>query len=199
MFDIGNLVVEAEHAITHRRLQAYGVANELTGRFFDADTLDFSRGKLTPLEFYAKLAPKGITVTLEQAKKAFQKHIYAVDWEVVDVLEILRDTIPRRDLGFLTDCNVWQVERVEGPEGLIRLDHYSDTIFRSCEIGMIKHDEGLFPYVTQRLGRQPSDILLIDDNTINNEMAERHGWQTLLYRYPEQLRQDLEKRGMLSS
>ena len=109
MFDIGNVVIECEHAITHRRLQAYGVPKEVTGRFFDDDFLDFARGTLTPEQFYARLAPKGINITFEQAKEAFQNHLYAVDKKVVKILEELRDSLPEGDLGFLTDCNIWQV------------------------------------------------------------------------------------------
>ncbi len=196
LFDIGNVVVECEHAITYRRLQAYGARKDAVRFFFDDDSLDFARGKLSPERFYSRLDPR-INVTFDQAKEAFQKHLYGVNLEVVDILERLRETLPREDLGFLTDCNVWQVERVEGPQGLIRLDYYSDIVFRSCQIGMIKDDESLFPYVAQQVRRSPSDILLIDDNPENNRMAERHGWQTLLYRYPEQLSRDLKQRGIL--
>lgn len=87
-------------------------------------------------------------------------------------------------MAFLTDTNVWQEE---GLRRLIDLTLYSDQIFRSHEIGMVKIDDECFPYVAGKLGVKPKEVLLVDDSAEKVEMAEKHGLRTIHFKSAEQV------------
>src|SRR3989338_6993795 len=116
LFDVGNVIVEADHKITYRILQDYG----------------------TPIEY-------------QQVKDAHDSHLYGIDRAVVAIL----DRIPKSQLAFATNTNDWQTER---ERQLIGLTLYSDKIFRSNDIQMLKTDDACFPYIINQLQVESGQI-----------------------------------------
>ncbi len=74
-----------------------------------------------------------------------------------------------------------------------------ETIVLSGEVGLIKPDPRIFQLLLERTGRQAGDCLLIDDAPANIAAAAGLGFQTIRFESPEQLRQELVRRGLLSS
>ena len=73
-----------------------------------------------------------------------------------------------------------------------------ETIVLSGEVGLIKPDPRIFQLLLERTGRRAGDCLLIDDAPANIAAAAL-GFQTIRFESPEQLRQELVQRGLLSS
>ena len=193
VFDVGNVVVKADHNITYTILQGYGVPKDKAKTFFDNEEYgEFSRGNIGGKSFYSALIKKYLQtpLTFEQVVTAHNKHLCGIDEHVVQIVARL----PSQNLVFLTDTNEWQTER---ERELIDLRKYSRTIYRSHEIGMLKTDEACFPYLINQLKVKPSEILLIDDGLEKIVKAQASGLQTIQFLNSEQLLRDLKAKNLL--
>lgn len=188
VFDVGNVVVKADESITARILQEYGVSSDRAGQLFaNEDYRKFSRGNIGEQQFYDALIRHLQTqLTFEQVIHAHDEHLYGIDNEVVELIK----QIPAQNLAFLTDTNLWQTRR---EKTLIDLEGYSNKVFRSYKIHMLKTDPECFPYVRNLLGVNPQELVLVDDSIEKVVLAQKDGWQTIQFQDAEQLRRDLSK------
>jgi len=181
LFDIGNVLVLADHSITHRILhEQYRVPLERAQQFYTIPAVyAFNRGSITGKQLYDALCAQRIvpsSMTLAQVRQAHNDHIYAVDREME---RIMRETAAHRRIGFHTDCNVWQTDWVE--KELIPLETYG-PVFRSHELGALKIEAACYPKVTSRLGLPLEEIVLVDDSPEKIDMARKAGWRGILYK-----------------
>lgn len=194
IFDVGKVVALGDENLCYKVLIGYGALPENIKKIFSCNEYyDFLRGKISAHEFYNTLTNQYLRLPLsyDQVSNAFKRALYAIDEGVVGIISRL----DRKNLAFLTDTNVWQEEKLLK---LINLKQFSDKIFKSHEIHMVKTDENCFPYVISRLGVNPDDALLIDDSSEKIRMAARHGLQTLQFTDSEQLSHHLKKTGWLT-
>lgn len=192
LFDVGNVIVEANHEITHKRLQDYGIPRAKAQLFFkNEEYFDFGRGKINGRGFYMALIKKylGFPLDYRQVKDAHDSHLHGIDQAVVAIL----DRMPKSQLAFATNTNEWQTER---ERQLIDLRVYSDKIFRSNEIHMLKTDDAFFPHIVNQLQTPAGEITLIDDNLKNILKAQAHGIQTIQFSNAGQLLTELERKGL---
>ncbi|HEY3345618.1 MAG TPA: HAD family phosphatase [Anaerolineaceae bacterium] len=71
-----------------------------------------------------------------------------------------------------------------------------DQIFISGEVKLVKPDARFYHWMLARIGRGAGECIFIDDSPVNIAAAERLGFQTVLFRSAEQLRAELEQRGI---
>ncbi|MEK6983954.1 MAG: HAD hydrolase-like protein [Nanoarchaeota archaeon] len=194
LFDVGNVIVKADHEITYRKLQDYGVPGDISRLFFkNAEYYDFGRGKIDGMGFYRAVIEKylGIPLEYQQVKDAHDSHLHEIDRAVVSILE----RIPKSQLAFATNTNDWQTEK---ERRLIDLTLYSDKIFRSNETHMLKTDNACFPHIVSQLHVESGQIILVDDNLENILKAREHGLKTIQFSNAGQLLRELERRGIIS-
>jgi putative hydrolase of the HAD superfamily len=67
----------------------------------------------------------------------------------------------------------------------------------SCELGIAKPDPVIYTYTCEKLGVSPAEALFLDDKTENIHAAEEVGLVGIQFRNIEQLRRELEMRGLL--
>lgn len=67
----------------------------------------------------------------------------------------------------------------------------------SCEIGVEKPDPKAFELLINRLGLPPEEIVYIDDQPQNIDAAQKAGLDAILFESTEQLRSELNRRGVL--
>ena len=67
-----------------------------------------------------------------------------------------------------------------------------DVIIVSAEVGFMKPDARIFQTALQALEVQPAEAIFVDDFTHNVEGARMVGMHAILFRSPEQVRQELE-------
>lgn len=177
-WDVGNVLVEADSTIGHRVLESYGVSQENAQTFYtNPDYFEFCRGNIDGNEFYKALVERHLKypLTFNQVYQAHSDAIYGVDQNVKAILETM--VRQRRRIVFVTDTNDWQMERI--PQLGLRLEHYTNEIYSSNRIHMLKDDEEFFPFVQERLRvKNGKDILLIDDSASKIAKAAKHGWST---------------------
>lgn len=98
----------------------------------------------------------------------------------IDYYEDVRDyEVSLKDrcyIGILSNLSILDKRRLNMQVGL---DNY-DYVFLSFELACQKPNEIIYDKVMEKLPFNSKDILFIDDNAKNIEMAKNKGWNTLL-------------------
>lgn len=193
LWDLGGVVILSDHVITFARLVQLGLPARLARKFFATPVYaDFSRGRITEHWFYQHQISMnlGRPIGYDDMVAAHDAHMWAIDEDVVALMR--RVTAP---LAFATDTNMWQTRR---ERELIDVRQFSDTVFRSDEIGSLKADPGCFARIVSALGEDPTTVLLIDDSWEKVAQADALGLQTIRYdANAEQLEAELMSYGCL--
>ncbi len=84
--------------------------------------------------------------------------------------------------GFSTADKVWRLDEVFDKE----------KMFISGEIGIMKPSTQSYQYVLKELGRKPEEVVFIDDRLSNLRPAADLGIHTILFKSPEQFKDELE-------
>jgi 2-haloacid dehalogenase len=74
-----------------------------------------------------------------------------------------------------------------------------DDIVLSGDVRIIKPDPRIYAILLDRIGRPAAECLFIDDSEANVAVAEQLGFETILFKSPEQLAAELIRRGLLPS
>lgn len=192
LWDLGNVVILADHVITTAYLVSLGVPVKRARQFFKAEAYaDFARGRLTGEEFYEHETTivLGVPVAFDDVVRAHDAHMWGIDEDVVALMR--RTTVP---IAIATDTNVWQSRK---ERELIDVRQFADKIFRSNILGALKRDPGCFRRIVETLGDPPETLLLIDDSPEKIAQAETLGLQTIQYTDSEALEMQLMHRGCL--
>jgi len=145
LFDVGNVILRATHAITYAILWELGVRPDKAALFFHSKAYaDFARGKITGEQFAQAVreACEAPHLTDEQIRAAHDAHIYMVDGAVMMILNELRDR--ERALGFVTTTNEWQTAR---EESMCKLQTDFGHVVRSHVVGVAKTDPDAWPVI----------------------------------------------------
>lgn len=194
LFDVGNVVVRATHAITWAILEDWGLAPEVARRFFaNEDYANFARGKLDGNEFAQRLMERHLRITFPsylELRVAHDAHMYDVDRGTLGVLDLLRTSkIP---LAFATDTNRWQTLR---EAQFVDLQKYG-RVFRSHDLGALKADGGVFEHILAELGEELVSTLFVDDSPEKVERAAALGMVTYRFTSAAALQQELVRLGL---
>jgi putative hydrolase of the HAD superfamily len=92
-------------------------------------------------------------------------------------------------VALLTDQTDWLYE-LDRANDMAILSAF-DFVFNSYDLHMSKRNSELFRYVEKTLRAAPKDILFVDDNPHNVEMAGKAGWTTVLFRDHRTLQEEL--------
>lgn len=168
--------------------KAWLAANNFSNMQHYADTsrsLDI--GNITSNEFLRRLSElSGQDVTWESMGVGGE-----VDAGVVAIASALKSRYPTALLS-------------NAPSDLLRgilaendLEKLFDQIVISSEVGYAKPDPEIFHTALDRLGVPPQNAIFIDDNKRHTDAAEAIGIRGIRFQSAVQLREDLEKIGLL--
>lgn len=205
LFDVGNVIVRATHAITWAILEDHGIALEVARRFFaNEDYTEFARGNIDGSEFAQRLMSEHLRITFPsylELRVAHDAHIYDVDRGTIMVLDELRRSPIA--LAFATDTNGWQTAR---EKQLVDLSKWSQLQFRSHDLHALKADDGTFERIVKSIQSSvgPSrpaaqEILFVDDSPEKVARAAALGMPTIRFESAMQLRRALVERGLLGA
>lgn len=191
--DLGNVVVVANHVVTHAYLAERGIPYKRARNFFLIDEYrDFARGEISERTFSSAVkAELGVAWPNWMVRRAHDAHMYAVDEDVCDLIESVN--VP---IAVATDTNVWQTHRVE-QELLLGRRIIAGKVFRSNEIGQLKSDYGTFTKYAESLGEEPANILFIDDRLDLCLEAKRAGFLVCQFVDIDQLQGALASLGLI--
>lgn len=195
IFDYGMVLSNPAIPSAHARLvAASGLSAEVLDRHYWANRHSYDLG-MTGRAFWTKVAEDaGTTFTPAQIFTLIESDILM--WTSVNE-EMLAWVTALQSAGLRTGIisnMVWEIlEHMSKWFGwLDRFDHNT----WSCVLGIAKPDPTIYLQTCEALEVSPSESLFIDDKLENIVGAEKAGLQALQFTTVEQLRRDLESRGL---
>lgn len=186
IFDNNGVLTEERSIANYAKY--FNVSEDFLRTFFDeiAETLD--EGLITTNEFYQRIAKKCDS-----------------DYEYDDLLDLAHDSYPLEadmrehlfdlkkeyEIALLTNFGdvfdvfndrIWKFQEL--------FDH--DKIFVSAKLKMRKPNQDIFLHVLNSLGRAPKEVVFVDDRAINTEAAKALGMKTILFKSPNQFKNELK-------
>lgn len=195
IFDYGmvlsNPAVPSAHA---RMVAASGLSAEVLDQHYWANRHNYDLG-MTGRAFWAKVAvDAGTTFNSAQVVNLIESDVLM--WTSVNE-EMLAWVTALQNAGLRTAIisnMVWEIlEHMSQRFGwLDRFDHNT----WSCALGIAKPDPAIYLQTCEALEVPPSESLFIDDKSENIHAAEELGLQAIQFTTIDQLRSDLESRGL---
>jgi HAD superfamily hydrolase (TIGR01509 family) len=188
LFDNNGVVTFSDDEMTVPRLaEFFKIDVETLRPIFHEFSKDMDAGLITSKRCYQKVA------------KYFDREYTD---EVMDLVlkcyeprpgmkELLQDIKKDYEIAMLTnfgdifdDLNkrTWHFEEIFDEE----------KIFVSAKIHLIKPDEEFFLYALEKLGRNPEEVVFVDDRESNINPARKLGFNTIIFRDFEQFKNELK-------
>jgi glucose-1-phosphatase len=196
MVDLGNVVLYFDHGIICRKLaRRYGLDDQVVYQkiFQSGIESEFDEGRLSP-ELFTRRCSQALGVSLESAEfKNIWSDIFSENPPVIALLRELRKNT--RTL-LLSNTNTWHIELVR--EKFPVLDLF-DALVLSYQVGYVKPHRKFFERALE-LSREPGDpshSVFIDDIDDNIKAGRQKGLKGIHYTGFDELKQQLEKIGLL--
>ena len=194
IFDVGNVIIKCDQAISEKILAGYGVSHHAAKAIFtDPLYREYSRGSISSHEFSSKMISQHFKkpLTENQVRHAHDQHMFAVDKEVLALMEKL--SINHR-IAIATDTNDWQTAR---ERQLIDLSKFAAWEFRSHEMHLLKTEKAYWLRVMHDLGEKPANIFYIDDSSEKLKVAEKFGIRCIHFENPAELARSLRHNSLI--
>ena len=114
-----------------------------------------------------------INVSFAEFKKAYEEEFSKIKY-YQDVVEFAHSLKNRCKIAIFSNLQPFDKKRINDQYDLSKFD----KVYLSFEIGMAKPSADAYEYVTKDLQTVPENILFIDDDSNNIQMARRYGWNT---------------------
>jgi 2-haloacid dehalogenase len=129
-------------------------------------------------------------------------HAYGERWDesIAGPIQATIDVVATlKKAGFpLYGLSNWSAETFRRVRPRYDFFGWFDAIVISGEVGLAKPDPQIFAALLARIGRTAGECLFVDDGEDNIVAARRLGFDAIRFASPEQLKQDLCGRGLLT-
>ena len=174
-------------------------ADEITHRLGNhSGILDYEKGLLTTEEFFQQITDLlGIDVSLETFKEIWAS-VLVVDGKGSNGLlssELFQQLKRNYRVIALSNTNEMQFSYLSRVHPLIV--QFDDQVL-SYQVGHLKPDPEIYRVALQQSGASPEESLFVDDLVENIQGAEEIGMKGLVFTGENQLREDLERLGILT-
>lgn len=196
IFDYGRVLSNAEDAVAKEKMLAVsGLPEEQLFASYWRFRHPYDLGELNGTAYWkAVAADAGTSFTTEQIESLIETDILM--WASLNE-EMLAWVVALQDAGYPTAI------LSNMGEDLLRymrqefgwLAHFQHHTW-SCEIGIGKPDPAIYTHTCERLGVAPETTLFLDDKPENIEAAAGVGLNAVQFHSYEQLRRELEARGL---
>ena len=158
----------------------------------DDKMLGFLLGETSEDEFLGYVIRKNSWgIDLNELKRMVRRNF---DYVIDGMDELVKELSSHYDLVLLSDQGKEWAEYVEEHHAFIRLIPHR---FYSCDYGIRKTGKEIFELVLKRLGCGNQECLFIDDRERFLKMAEAVGIPSIEFKNVMQLRDELDKHGVL--
>lgn len=196
VFDVGRVIVQWDLRCLFAKL------------IDDPQELDWFLGHVVTEEWHFQHdAGRPLAELVPERKAQFPDHAALIDAYATRFLETIPGRVPgtaqliealaARGVPLFAITNFgsdfWRMFRPTEPV----LDHFADIVVSGDEC-LAKPDPAIFRLAAQRFGRQPEQMLFIDDNAANIAAAQALGWHTHLFADAAALEADLRNYGLLA-
>lgn len=147
---------------------------------------DFSRVILNPKDKNYKGTLNGFYKELKQKDSTFNFNDYfEFNDDILNLYESLKNKY---------SVNVFTTGTIQNdPEVRKRIDSIFDNVITAADHGLDKHIPDSYTYIANKLGKDPQQIIYIDDQLENIDAAKKSGMETLHYEEYQKLLNQLNK------
>jgi 2-haloacid dehalogenase len=189
IFDFGNVLVDWDPRYLYRKLLGSDQAIEqfLGEVDFFAWNLQHDAGRPFD-ESIAELCARfpHYCELINAYDERYEESISGPIWPTVEVLRALKDA------GYpLYALSNWPSGKFDLVRPKYEFFSWFDDIVVSGKVCLAKPDPRIFELLLERIGRPAQECLFIDDSPRNIAVAQQLGFQTILFRSAEQLKQEL--------
>ena len=128
-------------------------------------------------------------------REDFKEFMYGESQALADTPAILRQIVSL-DQFLLAALNNESLELNEYRIQKFHLRDYFQVFMSSCYLGVRKPDEAIYRQVLHITQRRPEECIFIDDRSLNLECARELGMNTIQFKSPAQLIEDLARSGV---
>lgn len=129
---------------------------------------------------------------MKNGKKTDMVDENQINWKLLDYVIQLKKRGYK--VHMLTD--VIDLSRKTDPT-IKKIDVHFQNVFKSYEEGIKKPDKNAFTNVLKKIKATPEECVFIDDYNDNVKMAEKIGMTAILFTTTENLKESLEKLGIM--
>ncbi len=148
-------------------------------------------GRLTENAFLEEvLNQTGWDISIDRVKEAIRANFHR---KIDGTLDIVRELAPHYNLYLLSDHTR---EWIDYARTVYDFFDWFDRCFFSYDLGSTKESPKTFEAVLTAISAKPETCLFIDDTPGNCAVAESVGIQSIRFLSAEQLRQELDQRGI---
>jgi putative hydrolase of the HAD superfamily len=195
IFDYGEVLSGPPDPQAHRNLlNIAGVPEEAFEKAYWAHRLDYDADILNGQTYWQTVArDTGVLFTAEQISRLLEQD--ALMW--MNLNPAMLAWIPRIKqagfrLGILSNMGYGVLDYLRSRfPWLAQFDHLT----WSCELGVVKPDPAIYLHTVKKLNVSPDRALFIDNLQKNIVGAEAIGLHAALFENPQQLQNDLARRG----
>lgn len=195
LFDLGNVLVDlGDVSEMHSMLNTKGSESEVWLKWLKSPTVAaFDSGKITFDDFSEQLLKEaGSETDKEEFKDTFKmwpKGLFSGALSLVDSVK------PEYHRAILSNTNAAHWPRLMNEMGLAGKFH---SYYASHLVGLVKPEKEIYQHVIECLQVVPEQILFIDDNQINIDMANAIGMKAYRVKGIEEARSVLNEYDVLS-
>jgi putative hydrolase of the HAD superfamily len=196
IFDYGKVLSNSEDPVAQQKLlRLTGLDRPTFDRHYWRHRHDYDMGTLNGRTYWEQIAREaGIAVTSELVDDLIETDV--IMWTSLNE-EMLAWVVALQEAGIKTAIlsNMgWEVLGYMRQEfgWLAHFQHHT----WSCELGICKPDPAIYLHTCEKLGVAPENALFLDDKPENIAAAAKVGLNAVLFESIEQLRRDLEARGL---
>jgi putative hydrolase of the HAD superfamily len=195
IFDYGMVISNPADPTAHDRMVVVsGLSREELDRGYWKHRHSYDLGLTGPVFWQKVASDAGTSFTSEQINDLIESDILM--WTSLNE-EMLAWVVTLQNAGFRTAIlsnMVWELMEYMRQEfgWLAHFQHHT----WSCELGIGKPDSAIYLHTCEKLDVLPSETLFLDDKHENVSAAEKVGLYAIQFSTIDQLRKDLEARGL---
>ena len=153
--------------------------------------VDFSKGKITPDDFYRDFCAK---TNLNLSYKEFVFHWQNIFKPIEGMQELTEDISRKYEVGILSDIDTLHWDRLKNELEIFKKVKKPTLSF---EVGYMKPQREIYEIAAENVGRKPENCLFIDDREVNVIGAIEAGMQALLFTGAENLKREFQQMEMI--
>lgn len=175
-FDIGGVFFSYRFAL--KKLAAkHGVSKEDLGGAFKKYDPAACRGEISPSDLWSKYRKE---LDISSPSGFHLRDFWMENLSLIKESHLLAKEVSKKyPVGLLTNVySGWFEETFK--KGFIPDLNYK-VVLKSCQLGLIKPEEGIYKAAQKRVGVKKEEILFVDDTLENVLGAEKVGWKAIRF------------------
>ncbi len=197
IFDLGGVLIDWDPRYLYRKI------------FSDREEMEFFLGEVCSLDWSAQMdGEKSFSDAINELiprypEYADQIQAYYSRWEEMikgDIPETVSILAELRNGDYsLAALSNWSSETFPIVNARYEFLDWFDPLIISGMVGLVKPDPEIFHLILCSTGQNASDCIYVDDLAQNIQTAAEIGFDAIHYSSPQQLREELESRGILTA